>query len=71
MGAGRPYGLPALKFYTGGNVVLTMSLSANTLSTMPDSGKKLLSPKFKSMSITIDKLAPEQVEYLASSGEGT
>ncbi len=27
--------------------------------------------KMKSMSIAIDKLTPEQVEYLASSGEGT
>jgi adenosylhomocysteinase len=27
--------------------------------------------KLKSMSISIDKLTPEQVEYLASSGEGT
>jgi adenosylhomocysteinase len=27
--------------------------------------------KLKTMSITIDKLTPEQVEYLASSGEGT
>ena len=27
--------------------------------------------KLKSMSIQIDKLTPEQIEYLASSGEGT
>jgi len=27
--------------------------------------------KLKSMSISIDKLTPEQIEYLASSGEGT
>jgi adenosylhomocysteinase len=27
--------------------------------------------KLKSMSIAIDKLTPEQVEYLSSSGEGT
>jgi S-adenosylhomocysteine hydrolase len=27
--------------------------------------------KMKSMSIEIDKLTPEQVTYLASSGEGT
>ena len=33
--------------------------------------RKVCSLKLKSMSIGIDKLTPEQVEYLASSGEGT
>jgi len=32
---------------------------------------KVCSLKLKSMSIGIDKLTPEQIEYLASSGEGT
>ncbi|MCK4914500.1 MAG: adenosylhomocysteinase, partial [Planctomycetes bacterium] len=32
---------------------------------------KVCTLKLKSMSIGIDKLTPEQVEYLASSGEGT
>ena len=33
--------------------------------------QRVCSLKLKSMSIGIDKLTPEQVEYLASSGEGT
>jgi adenosylhomocysteinase len=32
---------------------------------------KVSTLKLKSMKINIDKLTPEQVEYLASSGEGT
>ena len=32
---------------------------------------KVCSLKLKSMSIGLDKLTPEQIEYLASSGEGT
>ena len=33
--------------------------------------QKVCRLKLKSMSIGIDKLTPEQIEYLASSGEGT
>ena len=39
---------------------------------VPEETEKWISAaKLKSMSISIDRLTPEQIAYLASSGEGT